>query len=153
MHDDPRAAIGSRPLRPGFVIRSRPRPPVELPGACPAGANLPKAGWTSSVRMPFYASKRRAAAVLGHRLRPGDLPSDTKVREQLVARRDSTKLQPAEPMPEPDGAHRLPWPIIWIGLPSTGCGWCRWRSVKQNPKYHPEGDCTLPQPSGLPARA
>ena len=36
-------------------------------------------------------AKRKAAAVLGHRIRPGDLPSDDEVREQLVSLwRDST---------------------------------------------------------------
>src|SRR4051812_42991678 len=33
----------------------------------------------------YYAAKRKAAAVLGHRVRPGDLPSDSEVREQLLA--------------------------------------------------------------------
>src|SRR5206468_549323 len=33
----------------------------------------------------YYAAKRKAAAVLGHRVRPGDLPSDSEVREQVLA--------------------------------------------------------------------
>src|SRR5207248_1025065 len=32
----------------------------------------------------YYVAKRKAAAVLGHRVRPGDLPTDSEVREQLV---------------------------------------------------------------------
>src|SRR5438270_357248 len=32
----------------------------------------------------FYAAKRKAAAVLGHPVRPGDLPSDSEVREQVL---------------------------------------------------------------------
>src|SRR3954451_5363722 len=32
----------------------------------------------------YYSAKRKAAAVLGHRVRPGDLPSDSEVREQLL---------------------------------------------------------------------
>ena len=31
-------------------------------------------------------------------------------------------------------------PIISIGSPSSRCAYSRWKSVKQNPKYHPEGD-------------
>ena len=34
----------------------------------------------------------------------------------------------------------LPWPSTWTGSPSTGCGSCHWKRIKQNPKYHPEGD-------------
>src|SRR6478736_3366861 len=33
----------------------------------------------------YYSAKRKAAAVLGHRVRPGDLPSDSEVREQLLS--------------------------------------------------------------------
>ena len=33
----------------------------------------------------FYAAKRKAAAVLGHPVRPGDLPSDAEVREHALA--------------------------------------------------------------------
>src|SRR3954452_22511840 len=33
----------------------------------------------------YYTAKRKAAAVLGHRVRPGDLPSDSEVREQVIA--------------------------------------------------------------------
>src|SRR4051794_38248956 len=33
----------------------------------------------------FYTAKRKAAAVLGHRVRPGDLPSDAEVRAQVIA--------------------------------------------------------------------
>src|SRR4051794_14581345 len=32
----------------------------------------------------YYTAKRKAAAVLGHRVRPGDLPSDAEVRAQVV---------------------------------------------------------------------
>ena len=32
----------------------------------------------------YYSAKRKAAAVLGHRVRPGDLPSDSEVREQVI---------------------------------------------------------------------
>jgi len=33
----------------------------------------------------YYAAKRKAAAVLGHAVRPGDLPSDGEVREEVLA--------------------------------------------------------------------
>ena len=50
----------------------------------------------------LYSAKRRAAAVLGQRIRPGDLPSDTEVREHLVALwRDSSQLpEPPDEMPD-----------------------------------------------------
>src|SRR3954464_4872149 len=33
----------------------------------------------------YYTAKRKPAAVLGPRVRPGDLPSDSEVREQVIA--------------------------------------------------------------------
>src|SRR5947209_6925095 len=43
-------------------------------------------GWLEeATEGDYYTAKRKAAAVLGHRVRPGDLPSDSEVREQLVA--------------------------------------------------------------------
>src|ERR1700756_4331909 len=43
-------------------------------------------GWLDAAGAnELYVAKRKAAAVLGHRIRPGDLPSDDEVREQLVA--------------------------------------------------------------------
>src|SRR4051794_40549587 len=49
----------------------------------------------------FYTAKRKAAAVLGHRVRPGDLPSDAEVREQLVALARSWAGLPAADEPDP----------------------------------------------------
>src|ERR1700757_1886320 len=44
------------------------------------------AGWLDAAGVnELYVAKRKAAPVLGHRIRPGDLPSDDEVREQLVA--------------------------------------------------------------------
>src|SRR3954453_3936502 len=54
----------------------------------------------------FYTAKRKAAAVLGHRVRPGDLPSDSEVREQLltlVRSRSGPAFRAAGP-PEPADA-------------------------------------------------
>ncbi|MBY0396465.1 MAG: phosphohydrolase, partial [Thermoleophilia bacterium] len=51
----------------------------------------------------YYTAKRKAAAVLGHRVRPGDLPSDTEVRDELVAlARARTGPTPAEALDQPE---------------------------------------------------
>ena len=92
-------------------------------------------------------AKRKAAAVLGHRIRPGDLPSDDEVREQLVALwRDATGgKDTVEPLsdehPDDDTATAVPsmaehldrFAIYRMRLEPL-------ESVKQNPRYHPEGD-------------
>jgi len=93
----------------------------------------------------FYMAKRKAAAVLGHRVRPGDLPSDGEVRDQLVilwrSRRSQgdAALEPAMPEPE-DGAavaalseHLDRFAVYRMRLVPL-------EAIKQNPKYHPEGD-------------
>lgn len=93
----------------------------------------------------FYTAKRKAAAVLGHRVRPGDLPSDSEVREQVVVLARSRsggegpEKGPAPPEPEHDGHvasladHLDRFAIYRMRLLPL-------ESVKQNPKYHPEGD-------------
>jgi hypothetical protein len=92
----------------------------------------------------YYAAKRKAAAVLGHRVRPGDLPSDSEVREQLLVlarTRSGAAFRAAEP-PEPaDEAPRIEsladhldrFAIYKMRLEPL-------EAVKQNPKHHPEGD-------------
>lgn len=93
----------------------------------------------------FYIAKRKAAAVLGHHVRPGDLPSDAEVREQLVILWRS-RANPAEnpsdaPMPEPEEEasviamvdHLDRFAIYKMRLVPL-------ESVKQNSRYHPEGD-------------
>src|SRR5271155_2734105 len=46
----------------------------------------PAPGWLDAIGTnEYYSAKRRAAAVLGQRIRPGDLPSDAEVREHLIA--------------------------------------------------------------------
>jgi len=93
----------------------------------------------------FYMAKRKAAAVLGHRVRPGDLPSDGEVRDQLVilwrSRRSQgdAAFEPAMPEPE-DGAavaalseHLDRFAVYRMRLVPL-------EAIKQNPKYHPEGD-------------
>ena len=93
----------------------------------------------------FYVAKRKAAAVLGHRVRPGDLPSDSEVRDQLVtlwrSRRgqDDAGEEPAMPEPaEGEGVvalaeHLDRFAVYRMRLVPL-------EAVKQNPKFHPEGD-------------
>jgi hypothetical protein len=93
----------------------------------------------------LYVAKRKAAAVLGHRVRQGDLPSDSEVREQLVTlirsgRSDSEARMPiADPDDHEDAVvrslsdHLDRFTLFKLRLqPLEG--------VKQNSKYHPEGD-------------
>jgi hypothetical protein len=93
----------------------------------------------------FYMAKRRAAAVLGHRVRPGDLPSDSEVRDQLVILWRSRRAQEGageEPaMPEPAEGESL------AALAEHLDRFALYRmrllpleAIKQNPKFHPEGD-------------
>lgn len=94
----------------------------------------------------YYTAKRKAAAVLGHRVRPGDLPSDSEVREELLAllRAREGRDEPAEaPLPQPEPAdgeevaaladHVDRFAIYKLRLQPL-------EAVKQNPRLHPEGD-------------
>jgi hypothetical protein len=87
----------------------------------------------------YYAAKRKAAAVLGHRVRPGDLPSDAEVREQVLALARAKGGPPAvepdaeEGRLEPMADHVDRFSIYRMRLLPL-------ESVKQDPKYHPEGD-------------
>jgi hypothetical protein len=81
--------------------------------------------------------------VLGHRVRPGDLPSDAEVREQLVtlARSRSGPAFRATGQPEPEheagpdllGDHLDRFAIYKMRLEPL-------EAIKQNPRHHPEGD-------------
>jgi hypothetical protein len=93
----------------------------------------------------FFAAKRKAAAVLGHRIRPGDLPTDAEVREHFVALSRSRLNRPGsedEPeLPEP-GDDELP-PAMAERLDRFAVYRLRLaplEAIKQNPRYHPEGD-------------
>jgi predicted HD phosphohydrolase len=100
----------------------------------PAEAILESAG-----EGDFYAAKRRAAAVLGHAVRPGDLPSDEEVRAQVRAlSREPGSL--VEQPPEPAGdalphisEHLDRFAIYRLRLAPL-------EAVKQDPRFHPEGD-------------
>jgi hypothetical protein len=104
----------------------------------------PAPGWLDAIDTnEYYSAKRRAAAVLGQRIRPGDLPSDTEVREHLVAIwRDSGRPSVInDTMPEPENSDT----IASLATHLDRFAVYRLRllpleSVKQNPKYHPEGD-------------
>jgi hypothetical protein len=96
----------------------------------------------------YYAAKRRAAAVLGHRIRPGDLPSDDEVRDQLVALQkersttdgdDDGEEDESPPEPEVDE------PVASLAETIDRFAVYRLRlgpleGVKQDPTAHPEGD-------------
>ncbi len=101
--------------------------------------------WLDAAREnDFYVAKRKAAAVLGHRVRPGDLPSDSEVRDQLVTLWRSRRAQgdPAEePMPEPAESEE----VVPLAERLDRFALYRMRlapleAVKQNPRFHPEGD-------------
>jgi hypothetical protein len=92
----------------------------------------------------YYTAKRKAAAVLGHRVRPGDLPSDAEVREELLAlakSRQGPSAPDEPPQPEPDheaapvvmADHIDRFAIYKMRLDPL-------EAVKQNPHRHPEGD-------------
>jgi len=91
----------------------------------------------------YYTAKRKAAAVLGHRVRPGDLPSDSEVREEVLALAraraggnfDETDLEEHEELPavEQMADHLDRFAIYKMRLEPL-------ETVKQNPRFHPEGD-------------
>ena len=90
----------------------------------------------------YYAAKRKAAAVLGRPVRPGDLPSDSEVREQVLALiRASTVVDPPEDQPEPQPGEelaRLADHVDRFAVYKLRLG--PLEAVKQDPRRHPEGD-------------
>jgi hypothetical protein len=100
--------------------------------------------WLETLTEPdLYTAKRKAAAVLGRRVRPGDLPSDSEVRIQAIALvRSGLPLDTAidetpEPGPGDDlgriSDHLDRFTLYKIRLAPL-------ESVKQSPHTHPEGD-------------
>jgi hypothetical protein len=97
----------------------------------------------------FYLAKRKAAAVLGHRIRPGDLPSDDEVRDLLCALRRDAGRHP-EPPEDAPGSQDEAQEDVPCTVPSMADHLDRFaiyklrlvplESIKQNPRYHPEGD-------------
>ncbi len=108
----------------------------------------PPDGWLDATSPnDYYVAKRKAAAVLGHRVRPGDLPSDDEVREQLVAlwRDSAERIDLHEPIPDDaiEDETTCPVPLMADHLDRFAIYRMRLlplESVKQNPRYHPEGD-------------
>src|SRR6185312_9226285 len=94
----------------------------------------------------LYLAKRKAAAVLGHRIRPGDLPSDDEVREQLVALWRSSSgaaLNQAEEDEAPGDEETVGVAALSDHLDRFAIYKMRLEpleSVKQNARTHPEGD-------------
>src|SRR5580692_3800089 len=90
----------------------------------------------------YYAAKRKAAAVLGRPVRPGDLPSDSEVREQVLALiRDSTPIVAPDDQPEPKPGEelaRLADHVDRFAVYRLRLG--PLEAVKQDPRRHPEGD-------------
>lgn len=89
----------------------------------------------------YYAAKRRAAAVLGQAVRPGDLPSDSEVREQVLrlVRTQGGKVTDPSGGDEPEGEvarladHVDRFAIYKLRLDPL-------EAVKQDARRHPEGD-------------
>jgi HD domain len=91
----------------------------------------------------FYTAKRKAAAVLGHSVRPGDLPSDAEVRAEVLtwARSKGGMAGSTDAQPEPENDapplaladHLDRFAVYRLRLAPL-------EAVKQNPKTHPEGD-------------
>jgi predicted HD phosphohydrolase len=91
----------------------------------------------------LYTAKRKAAAVLGHRVRPGDLPSDAEVREHLLALWRAGECRPMDV----DAAGDRPEDEAVVSLADHVDRFAIYKmrlipleTVKQNPKLHPEGD-------------
>jgi len=100
--------------------------------------------WLESISSnDLYTAKRKAAAVLGHRVRPGDLPSDAEVREHVLALWRAGECRPMEVDAVPDRGddeavvsladHVDRFAIYKMRLLPL-------ETIKQNPKIHPEGD-------------
>jgi len=104
-------------------------------------------GWLDAAGAnELYVAKRKAAAVLGHRVRPGDLPSDDEVREQLVALwrgaagggEGGGEPDEAEGDEEPVGVAAMADHLDRIAIYRMRL--VPLESIKQDPRYHPEGD-------------
>ncbi len=93
----------------------------------------------------YYTAKRKAAAVLGQRVRPGDLPSDDEVRDQVVviwkmrANQDEDDVEPDQPEPDDEVDH-VPLAEKLDRFAVYRLRLAPLETVKQNPRLHPEGD-------------
>ncbi len=118
------------------------------PRIVPKGEDPPPGWLDTATTNDIYVAKRKAAAVLGHRIRPGDLPSDDEVRDQLVSLwRDSTAGKDVSEISGEDDDLGDMEPRVVSSMADHLDRFAIYRmrlepleSVKQNPKYHPEGD-------------
>jgi hypothetical protein len=146
MHDKFRkpfkAGAGSARLRNQIALEAARRLLDAFPGADDVA---PLDRLATATEADYYAAKRKAAAVLGHRVRPGDLPSDDEVRAQVVviarmrAGADDEEADDEPPEPEDEeGPAALSESLDRFAVyrlrlaPLEG--------VKQDPRFHPEGD-------------
>src|SRR5947209_7472309 len=110
-------------------------------GTIGPGAGDPSGRLREASEAEYYAAKRKAAAVLGRPVRPGDLPSDSEVREQALALiRDAAPIEPDD-SPEPGPGEelaRMADHVDRFAIYKMRLG--PLEAVKQNPRYHPEGD-------------
>lgn len=105
-----------------------------------SGDDAPASNWLDRLtEAELYTAKRKAAAVLGHRIRPGDLPADSEVREEILRFRGPGDA-PSGPDDPDDGEavdaladHVDRFVIYRLRLTPL-------ENAKQNPRTHPEGD-------------
>ena len=123
------------------------RSPSRRPGGCSASIGPeegdPSGRLRDATEAEYYAAKRKAAAVLGRPVRPGDLPSDSEVREAVLALiRDASPIVPSVDQPEPLSPARTlarladhvdRFAVYKLRLAPL-------EAVKQDPRRHPEGD-------------
>jgi hypothetical protein len=91
--------------------------------------------------LEYETAKRQAVAVLGHRVRPSDLPTDAEVRAQVLQLRSSVAVEPVassaleddEPTLERLADHLDRFSIFKMRLEPL-------HEIKLNPRWHPEGD-------------
>lgn len=134
-----RVPPGSERLRRQIAVEAARR----LSAAAEGGPEALSTWLESLAPGELYTAKRKAAAVLGHMVRPGDLPSDTEVREELVALIRSQRAGNTASGPPVDDAedgtiaaladHLDRFAIYKLRLEPL-------ETVKQDPRSHPEGD-------------
>ncbi len=132
---------------PGADDRARRQIAIEaarrMMAAIGPEAGDPSGRLREATEADFYSAKRKAAAVLGRPVRPGDLPSDSEVREQVLALIRDGEAADAGPLDQPEPApgeelarladHVDRFAVYKLRLSPL-------EAVKQDPRKHPEGD-------------
>ena len=126
--------------------RLRSQIAIEAARRLTSGRGEGDATWLeATTESEFYTAKRKAAAVLGRKVRPGDLPTDSEVRIQaLELIRSGLPTAPSEadagdvetetePVVARAADHLNRFTLYRMRLLPL-------ESFKQNPKTHPEGD-------------